>query len=283
MEFRIFLPQLRREELKLSPLYSEYERVLSSLMAAFGSLNGSIPENREDTYLIGGCHFGVKNRAGKKLEIKIRTAKLNFNVEQWKKVKLGKKTVSHYKDEILDLISQDSDQQLPEDAQYIMAEKFLKVQKSRRTKLLGDISKEICHISIPENDRLWISFAIEGSLDGIHNFLCARAEIYHDSYLLIEALRIAAAIARIDSNFLPVVAGYPTWVRVASNSLKNEDEFYSILRSVDAFLTEVKSFTKVIAESATGSSDRLIPEQTQAVAAADTNFEDDRKCCFKFC
>jgi hypothetical protein len=78
-----------------------------------------------DVYLIGGAHFGIKFRAGKKLELKMRRQKLDFSIEHWKKVKFGKKKISHYKDDILDLIGKECDQQMSEDVKMIEDENFI--------------------------------------------------------------------------------------------------------------------------------------------------------------
>lgn len=278
MEFRIFLPRLSSEELKLTSLHSIYEAVLLSLTTVSSSNNEAVPEKREDTYLVGGCHFGVKFRAGKKLEIKIRRKKLHHNVEHWKKVKLGKKNLSHYKNEILALIESDSDQQLPEDEQLIAAENFLVVKKSRKTQLFGDISKELCFITTAGSSRLWISFAVEGSLEDIKKFLVGEKEIFSDVNLICEALNLASELAKFDRNLLPVVAGYPTWVRVASDSLLGVDEFDEILGSVESFLTSVNFVSRFVSDGAA-----LPPQPINSLITHDSETIGEPPCCFKFC
>ena len=46
-------------------------------------------ERRDDTYAVGKPYFGLKARAGKKAEIKIRTDIYSNGLEVWEKYKLG--------------------------------------------------------------------------------------------------------------------------------------------------------------------------------------------------
>lgn len=279
MEFRVFLPRLTSEELRSTSLHSSYEAILSSIIVGLESMNKLATEKREDTYLVGGCHFGVKYRAGKKLEVKVRRKKLELNIEHWKKVKLGKKKLSHYKNEILALLESDSDQRLPEDAQLITAEIFLTVEKSRKTQLFGEVSRELCFISTSISSRLWISFAIEGSLDDIRHFLMVEKESNSDASLIFEGLNLAVKLAKCDRNLLPVVAGYPTWVRVASYNLRDNDEFNEILGSAESFLASV-NFVSSLA------SDGLISSSRQRSSQPDlpvSNISGDIYCFLRSC
>lgn len=198
--------------------------------------------------MIGGAHFGIKFRAGKKLELKMRRQKLDFSIEHWKKVKLGKKKISHYKDDILDLIKKECDQQLLEDVKMIEDENFIGISKARRIQISGEISNEICLISTNSNSRKWISIAIEGSLIDIQNYLHSKS---YELNLVLEALHQALEIVKVDINmaiinsrvFLPVLGGYPTWVRMAANSeISSQNEIKEICNSIETLLTSL-SFT----------------------------------------
>lgn len=280
MEFRIFLPRLFAEDSLWmeSESAARYERVLLSLISAFGGLDNLFPDTREDIYLVGLPHFGIKFRAGKKLEMKIRCKKLDFNIEHWKKVKLGKKKISHYKDEILALIASDSDQQLPDDAKFIDAESFIGVQKARRTQLLGETSKEICMISTNASDRLWVSFAFEGSFEVLSSlFSSTKLQPLSDLALMLEALQVATEIARsnlkaaVKSGFLPVAAGYPTWVRMASNNVTESE----IFKDVDSLLLSVGCNI-----NCSSISDNVPVESGVLNTTADS---EGNECCFKIC
>ena len=279
MEFRIFLPRLTSEEFKSTSLHSSYEAVLSSLIMAFESISNVAPESREDTYLVGGCHFGLKSRGGKKLELKIRRKKLDFNIEHWKKIKLGKKSLNSYKKEILALLESESDQQLPEDVQLITAENFLTVEKSRKTQQSGEVSKELCLIKTPVDSRLWISFAIEGSLEDIRNFLMGKKETNSYASLIFEGLYLAVNLAKSDQNFLPVVSGYPTWVRVASNSLRDNDEFNEILGSAEVFLISVNFVSSFASDGGISSPQQINPKPDLPIS----NHIRDSYCFFRSC
>ena len=265
MEFRFFLPRLLpSEDSAISTLHERYNTILSSLLADFPDGSGSLPEEREDIYLIGNPHFGAKYRAGKKLEIKIRQKKLDLNIEQWKKFKLGKKNVSHYKNDILKLITEEADQYLPDDVKLIEAEKFLNVQKVRKIQIVDEVSKELCTISSSGDSRQWISIAIEGSLEDIRQFLHnKKSESRRDVVLMLEALQTAVEIARSDSfsqdavvtTFIPVVAGYPTWVRVASRNVCDPKEISDMFYDIDVLLSAL-SFTPTPTSSVDGGGSR---------------------------
>jgi hypothetical protein len=284
MEFRVFLPRLLpSEDPSSSILLSKYDHALQSLIAAFGGEdNRPQPENREDLYLVGGVHFGVKFRSGKKLEVKIRRKKLDLNIEHWKKVKLGKKSIAFYKNEILGLIAAEADHQLPEDASLIDSETFVAVQKVRMMQLTGEVSKEICFISSPETTRLWVSIAIEGSLEDIQGFLRSNSNPDSDVGRILEALHIAKEIAKIGTlispenpTFLPVVAGYPTWVRLCSQSTCTSKEKNTILSEVELLLTNLRpAFLSSIDINGVATPEKKAPVQSAAA---------DREICFKFC
>lgn len=278
MEFRFFLPRLLpSEDSAISLLHQKYNAILSSLLADFHDGSGSLPEKREDIYLIGNAHFGAKFRAGKKLEIKIRQKKLDLNIEQWKKFKFGKKNVSHYKDDIIQLIAEEADQHLPDDVKLIEAEKFLNVQKVRKIQLSDEISKELCTISSSGDSRQWVSVAIEGSLEDIRLFLNSqKSETRRDVVLMLEALQTAVEIARSDSfsqdavvtTFIPVVSGYPTWVRVASRNACDPKEISKILSDVDALLSAL-AFSNTPASSTDGGESRDLKSSSTPPANSD--------------
>ena len=276
----MFLPQLLlTEDVATSETYLEYHNVLSALTALFEKRNDSLNESREDVYMIGNSHFGAKLRAGKKVEVKIRVRKLDFNIEHWKKVKLGKKSISHYRNDILELIESDADQRLSDDATLIDAGSVIHVRKARSIQILHDISKEICFISSPDSSRQWISIAVEGALNDIRNFLLA-ADVESDLGLIFNALGIASKIAKRHiatstelTTFLPVVAGYPTWIRVASQVI-HAKEMGEILDGVDSFLQKVRHI-----EDPTDTSHLL--GNTDSKIAVDVRGR--RSCCAEFC
>jgi hypothetical protein len=286
MEFRFFLPRLLpSEDSAISILHQKYNTILSSLLADFHDGSGSLPEKREDVYLIGNAHFGAKFRAGKKLEVKIRQKKLDLNVEQWKKFKFGKKNVSHYKDDIIQLITEEADQHLPDDVKLIEAEKFLNVQKVRKIQLTDEVSKELCTISSSGDSRQWVSVAVEGSLEDIRLFLNnKKSGSRRDVILMLEALQTAVEIARSDSfshdavvtTFIPVVAGYPTWVRVASRNACDPTEVSDILADVDALLSAL-AFTNTPSSSTDGGEPR---ELNSSLTPASNS---DYCSCMKIC
>ena len=76
MEFRVFVPLLVSTDVEwLTPSeYSSYIKIIDDFNIFIeGLMNAQPPEVRGDNYLIGGEYYGLKLRAGKKLEIKVRT------------------------------------------------------------------------------------------------------------------------------------------------------------------------------------------------------------------
>lgn len=220
------------------------------------------------------------------MELKIRRQKLDFNIEHWKKVKFGKKKVSHYKEDILEIIAKECDQQLPEDIKMIEAENFIGVSKARRIQIQGEISNEICLISTDSNSRKWISIAIEGSLQDIQNFLYSKS---YELNLILEALNQALEIVRCDINvatvkskvFLPVVGGYPTWVRIAANSeLCPKNEIQEMLGVVDSLLSSL-SFKASFDIS--NKNDYVVIPSVAVRAVEEERRKKKKKCCFELC
>mmetsp|Transcript_20296 Transcript_20296/g.19604 ORF Transcript_20296/g.19604 Transcript_20296/m.19604 type:complete len:295 (+) Transcript_20296:233-1117(+) len=294
MEFRIFLPRLSEEDYErteIRPLVLKYGDIISSVIAAFGGLNAPFPDKREDVYLIGGAHFGIKFRAGKKLELKMRRQKLDFSIEHWKKVKFGKKKISHYKNDILDLIEKECDQQMAEDVKMIEDEKFIGISKARRIQISGEISNEICLISTDSNARKWISIAIEGSLIEIQNYLHSKS---YELNLILEALYHALEIVKIDIDmaiinsrvFIPVLGGYPTWVRVVANSeISSRNEINEIINSIEKLLISLSFTSTFDVNDETNIENDKDKNDYTVIPSRVLREEKKRKenCCFELC
>lgn len=120
--------------------------------------------------------------------------------------------MSNYKTEILTLIKNDCDQQNKDDEKLIDGENFINVDKSRIIHIDDDITTEFCIISTNVNKRLYISFAVESTVQNIHNYLRSNLYVNSELSVIFEALYIATQIVRFEINlamnngcvFLPV-------------------------------------------------------------------------------
>lgn len=250
MEFRIFLPYCVPSDAEWADIASlgNYEATLERLLA---SCDKSFPEQREDMYLVGGERYGIKCRAGKKLEIKIRLEVYENNIEHFRKVKIGKKGliegVLHHKDEIMMLLQSDG-VLFPTDEALITAQKLVGVQKARNRVPAGDnVQRELCMITTNVQDRKWFSISVEGPKDDLKRLLRS-PELGRGlpSSLIWEALLEAQTLARrhglltaAERTFLPVVGGYPLWIRVASGVSRGEGEVRGVAGTVDSFLSSI--------------------------------------------
>jgi hypothetical protein len=99
---------------------------------------------------------------------------------------------------------------------------------------------------------------------------------------ILEALHIAKEIAKTGTiispanpTFLPVVAGYPTWVRLCSQSTCTSKEKNTILSEVELLLTNLRpAFLSSIDINGVATPGKQAPEESAAA---------DREICFKFC
>ena len=96
-EWRLFIPLAEEvDRIELGDRFEGYTKAQEEFFVESGyprerfSDEGDYVESREDTYVVGKSYFGLKARAGKKIEIKIRSALHKNGSEAWVKYKLGK-------------------------------------------------------------------------------------------------------------------------------------------------------------------------------------------------
>ena len=89
MEWRIFIPLLNETNSSSIGFQNFTAYVELQQKALTEIVNEDLSELRDDTYVIGRSHFGLKARAGNKAELKIRLNCGQFGVENWVKHKLG--------------------------------------------------------------------------------------------------------------------------------------------------------------------------------------------------
>jgi hypothetical protein len=269
MEFRVFFPRTSPDDLHWADrrLLEFFDTTLNALVEEIDGL-GQNPEQREDAYLIGGPRFGVKYRAGKKLQMKVRVAEHGYCIEEWKKLKFGNTGLREAKRDILKAIANESEL-LPGDEAMIDAGKLISVSKARRLEDVpsgtGILTRELCLISTDNSLRQWMSISVEGKLSCIKHYLLS-PHTNRAVFLMYETLYAAMKLARLDvalaadNDFLPVVAGYPTWVRIASHTCRSSPliacgenmEVRGALGNIEALLSAVEYSPSVAAVSAVG-------------------------------
>ena len=248
MEFRIFLPYCLPTDVEWAEVsdLARYEGYLDRLLDTCGT---QFPEKRDDTYLVGTPWYGLKYRAGDKLEVKVRTGCMEHNIEVWKKIKLGGKglRIPDCKDALLKLLGAEGCV-FPCDSDLITAEKMVCVRKARNQISYGTGTiREVCLMTTDVHERRWLSICIEGTKEEMKTLLrgpeFARGmptslmwETLHCAAKLARSRNVAMAAAQA---FLPVAAGYPTWIRVASRNTTGSQEVAGVLGAVDSFLASV--------------------------------------------
>ena len=248
MEFRIFLPLISDVEKWNSQKVTEYSESIHNLIQEFQfDRNSTENETRTDNYMISDNHFGLKYRAGKKLELKIRTS-VNNGIEKWIKLKLGKKSINHYKNDILNILSQNNI--LNETDSICLDEsKLISVRKTRNSYFHEKLSIEICYLTIIESeesienvsnsDSSWLSICIEGSNEDIQEFI----ETSKTMKLLNESLLLASNILKSESihiknrhKFVPIISGYPAWIKSISKNELIENDFIELNNRIIQFI-----------------------------------------------
>lgn len=195
-EFRIFLRIPASSSDALDSIFSNFgkrEELASALMIGRS-------EARNDIYIVGSPRWGAKYRAGKKLEVKFRTRTLR-GIEEYRKVKFGKKSIDHYVTEILMQLDafgiRGSD-----DEERLVANEQITLQKLRKAAFLDSTSVEICYITVDGQE--WVSVAVEGAVEDIQRVL--RSERFRCLWVgVMDALRA-------DKQNV-VLGGYPSFVR----------------------------------------------------------------------
>ena len=251
-EWRIFFPCIQTEN-------SEANEAYDSLFAYFA--DASSTEEREDNYLISRPYFGIKHRALKKLELKVREKTLNkeselAGIENWTKTKLGKKEPSHYKMEILEILASSQGTSASGDDDSIISNpRFLNLSKIRRRKF-AELVVEICFITFddPNIDRngnseptkcSWASVCVEGAQE--ESLLAGVKTIFgpcHPLWKLIGYLLQTSLQSSIDfisqQKVSPLVGGYPTFVAAVCGNL-NHAEFE---KNVSRLFYLIENFTE---------------------------------------
>ena len=181
----------------------------------------------------------------KKVELKIRGNESSCvpGLEHWEKEVYGKKSLSHYKDAILNrlngfgiIVNGEED--------IFLNPNLIRVQKSRQMKLLDNTIFESCFLfpnpinnsSNPHDsrpNRSWISISVEGSSENISTTLLHNTNLRFLWECLALSIQICESCglekANV-SNFVPIISGYPSWIRMLSGRCTTNDLFNHLKR-----------------------------------------------------
>jgi hypothetical protein len=125
----------------------------------------------------------------------------------------------------------------------------------------------------------------------IQNYLNSKS---YELNLILEALYHALEIVKIDINmaiinswvFIPVLGGYPTWVRVVANPEKSSrNEINEIITAIENLLTSL-SFTSAFDINSTKNIDERDNDKNDYTVIPSRVLQEEKKwkkCCFELC
>lgn len=211
MEWRIFLPQVD----SCAPLSKQEEQYLKCLNELERAME--LPEHSEtrtDIYYVCEDHVGIKSRAGKRLEVKLRTSQVASipGTEVWKKYKLGKGDAQEHLDDIYALLSNAN---LPCSEKTIDTTRLVAIEKTRFQSSSFFGSKELTYLR-PLHKEIsvtsWISICIEEESESSLLTAVQALPLPLISRCIDACLQMRHSPAPSFAHFFPLIAGYPTWI-----------------------------------------------------------------------
>lgn len=254
-EFRFFLPHVSDSDDWINKeAYESYSNAVELLLRTFQTNQPSAAvTSRHDSYLIGKAYFGIKYNDEGRLEMKARTENRPIWMEKWSKVRFGKKEIANYKNDILTYLS-DVGHKDPTNEDLIDNPSFVNVISSKQQFNLNSVAAEVSELTIKDHTspkanesaavslvtrRQWLSIIIGGDSTAIESYVRNQQE----SKGLFNALRLCHDIYQqqtddaLHHTFLPVVSGYPLWLRLVSNSIGDANAVHDeIMPAVESFL-----------------------------------------------
>lgn len=218
LEWRIFVPCHPFPELSSSVASPEADRILHDILSTITSLRppGVSSESRIDTYIIAERYFGLKFREGEKLELKTRLqGSDDLGIEEYRKVKYGKKDIKRYEDEIVEELNYCGHTRDGIHRVILQNQHSLDIKKTRVNVQLGNVYVEVANIEfvLPcEAPKHWMSLAVEAkSKVDITSFVASNILIRRllasiNTYIQIAKQNTAQAMT------LPILGGYPSFV-----------------------------------------------------------------------
>lgn len=245
MEFRIFFPlPLLRDSTWLSATAMEsYQRTLQHLE----QFARAPTEARTDSYFITYPFLGLKYRHGSKLELKVREPDFRNGMEHWTKTSLGREEASRYREQIVTFLQRHGHGTTFSDLDF---EEQIEIRKVRKNALLSNYAAyEACEIEIPSSQarhsgnilrRKWFSIAIEGDAREIHEVLKSDSHPLQLKQCLntVQAVLQSAREHTAAQEFLPIVSGYPMFVRYIAHKASAEEIQKDVVEVWDALIRD---------------------------------------------
>ncbi|RYY87352.1 hypothetical protein EON63_04140 [archaeon] len=238
LEWRIFVPCHPFPELSSHVPSPEADRIFHDILSTITSLKpaAAFSETRTDTYIIAERYFGLKFREGEKLELKTRLHRSDdLGIEEYRKVKYGKKDIKKYEDEIIQELNYCGYTHDAIHRVILQTQRSLDIKKSRVNVQLGNVYVEVANIEfvLPcEAPKHWLSLAIEAhSKVDINSFVASNILIRR----LLASINTYIHIARqnpAQPMTLPILGGYPSFVFYVSAGCDRElalDSFATLI------------------------------------------------------
>lgn len=216
MEWRIFVPCKPSGDEDATPSTPTINAIVEDMVRVIYSLRprGEV-EERTDTYIVGKKTFGLKFRKEVKLELKKLISCSDLGVEEYKKIKYGKKGLKKYEEDIIEEICGIGHQDEGTIRRLLQQQQQLQIFKSRTITYIGSITLEVVDLelvapcSLPKH---WCSLAIESekALD-IQSFVASNALVRR----LLAGVNSYIAQAQLtgsDHYIFPLLGGYPGWI-----------------------------------------------------------------------
>jgi hypothetical protein len=237
-EFRVFIPLLDFSDQQWisDASKSNYNASLEHLVSIFTSSEQEPP--RRDNYFVGKNYFGLKFRNEGKLELKVKWGPQHPFIERWVKEKYGKKGLAHYKPKILAKLESLGHRDHSMNESILHSDSQVIVEKVRNKSITDGVITEICRIKVEKDAAdgshlrpYWMSFAIETeNIDQLLLFLESQDKKLWESVASCRDIFRSNDSAR-QYSFVPVVAGYPSFVQLVAGAIADDSEFNSLISS----------------------------------------------------
>jgi len=129
--------------------------------------------------------------------------------------------------------------------------RYLTIIKSRNAWRVQNVVIEVVELSIPSKQekfdesvkrKKWLSIAVEGDSLSIEEFILhsKTSQDLWKCFNIAKHIYSSNTARALQCHFVPVVSGYPMWIRLSANKVNQEEVDREILPSVDALMNFLK-------------------------------------------
>lgn len=176
----------------------------------------SVAPDRTDNYFVTDAHFGLKERNGEALELKVRDKVTESGLEFWTKTSLRHADVDLCREEICSILREKGYAATPTS---LVIGEIVPITKDVGKAKFDKVNFEITHVKTQHMRAVhkdWVSVVVEGKkAKNVITFISSAPQAEH----VRAAVRIADEIGEIR----PIVAGYPLFVRHLACSTNEHD------------------------------------------------------------